>query len=259
MSNTDQKHISFSELKTWNDCPYKRKLIYENQIKLFTGNIYTIFGTAIHAACEKGYTENLDGTQRKDVFNSTFDEELKKLDSKVLPSEQIVEEFRQQGLILAEEAVDAAKAHFKGWELFAAEQPLYEPTVKENYNFKGFVDLILKKDDKIAVLDWKTCSWGWDAQKKSDKMTVYQLSLYKEFLSKKFNIDLKNIDTYFILLKRTAKKNRVEILPITNGQKRLDNSMKLLTDAITNIQKGFVIKNRLSCDNCEFKNTEHCK
>ena len=89
-------------------------------------------------------------------------------------------------------------------------------------------------------------------------MTVYQLSYYKNFFSKKYNIPLKNIETYFILLKRTAKKNIVEMLRITNGQKRLDNSTRLLNNAIINITNKMNIKNRLSCNYCEFKKTEHC-
>lgn len=257
MSDSNQKHISYSELKTWNDCPHKRKLIYEDKIQAFTGNIYTVFGTAIHAACEEGFTKNLNSEERKQLFLNTLNEEIAKLNLEI--DQKILEEFKQQGLLLAEEAVEETKKHFNGWEVFAAEEALYLPTQKENYNFKGFIDLILKKDDKYALIDWKTCSWGWDAQKKSDKMTVYQLSLYKEFFAKKYNVDLKNIETFFILLKRTAKKNRIEVVPVTNGQKRIDNSVILLTNAITNIQKGFVIKNRLSCDNCEFKNTVHCK
>ena len=260
MSESDQKHISYSELKTWNDCPYKRKLIYGDKVQLFTGNLYTIFGTAIHAACEKGFTEGLDAEQRKELFLKTFEQEITKinLDEQSLKTGS-VEEFKQQGLSLAEEATVEAKKYFDGWEVFSAEELLYQPTVKENYNFKGYVDLILKKGEQYALIDWKTCSWGWDAQKKSDKMTVYQLSLYKEFFSKKYNVNLKNIETFFILLKRTAKKNKVEVVPVTNGQKRIDNSVKLLTDAITNIQKGMVIKNRLSCEYCEFKKTEYCK
>ena len=46
-------HISFSELKNWNDCPYKHKLIYIDKIKEFVGNEHTAFGHAIHDTCEK--------------------------------------------------------------------------------------------------------------------------------------------------------------------------------------------------------------
>tara|TARA_R110002020_G_scaffold78557_7_gene197492 strand:- start:2844 stop:3611 length:768 start_codon:yes stop_codon:yes gene_type:complete len=253
--NNLRQHISFSELKIWKECPHKRKLIYEDKLKGFQGNIYTAFGTAVHLACEKGYTDNLDAQQRQEVFVKAFDEESERL---VLDRDKNWDAFQQQGLILSVKAVDVAKQHFPDWEVFSAEELIYQPIEQEDYNFKGIVDLILKKGDKYILIDWKTCTWGWDARRKSDKMTVYQLSYYKNFFAKKYNIPLKNIETYFILLKRTAKKNIVELLRVTNEQKRLDNSMKLLNNAIFNINKGMNIKNRLSCKYCEFKKTEHC-
>ena len=255
MNNSGRNHISFSELKLWKECPYKRKLVYEDKIKGFVGNIYTAFGTAVHLACEKGFTDNLDAQQRQKVFIDAFNEES---DSLGLERDKNWEAFKQQGLILADEAVEVTKNTLQGWDVFSAEEQLYEEIDNQDYNFKGFVDLVLKKDDKYILIDWKTCSWGWDARRKSDKMTTYQLSYYKNYFAKKYNVDLKNIETYFILLKRTAKKNRVELLRVTNGQKRLENSQKLLTNALSNIKKGFNIKNRLSCQYCEFKNTEHC-
>ena len=129
----------------------------------------------------------------------------------------------------------------------------------QDYNFKGFVDLILKKDDKYILIDWKTCSWGWDTAKKSDPMTTYQLTYYKNYFSKKHNIDTKNIETYFILLKRTAKKNNVEVVRVTSGPKKTENSLKLLENAVINIEKGIQIKNRLNCKYCKFYKTEHCQ
>ena len=38
------KHISYSELKTWAECPYKRKLSYQDRVKKFVGNQFTAFG-----------------------------------------------------------------------------------------------------------------------------------------------------------------------------------------------------------------------
>ena len=45
--------VSYSELKVWNECPYKHKLIYIDKIKEFVGNEHTAFGHAIHDTCEK--------------------------------------------------------------------------------------------------------------------------------------------------------------------------------------------------------------
>ena len=62
----------------------------------------------------------------------------------------------------------------------------------EKYNFKGFIDLVLQTDDgKYHIIDWKTCSWGWKSEKKSDRLTTYQLTLYKKFFCQSIR-DYKN-------------------------------------------------------------------
>jgi len=121
------------------------------------------------------------------------------------------------------------------------------------------VDLVLKTEDgKYHVIDWKTCSWGWNQWKKNDKMVTYQLTYYKHFFAKKHNVDPKDIETYFILLKRTAKKDNVEILRVPCGKKKTENALNFLKKALYNISSKNYIKNRLSCNFCEFKKTKHC-
>ena len=80
----------------------------------------------------------------------------------------------------------------------------------------------------------------------------------KNFYAKKHDIDPARIETYFILLKRTAKKDIVEVVRVTSGQKKINNSLNLLQKAVININRGRSIKNRLSCRYCQFYNTEYC-
>jgi hypothetical protein len=89
-------------------------------------------------------------------------------------------------------------------------------------------------------------------------MTTYQLTLYKKFFCEKHDVDPKMVETYFGLLKRTAKKDNVEIFRVTSGPKKTTNATKVLTDACNLINKGVTIKNRSSCSKCPFNNTEHC-
>ena len=151
---------------------------------------------------------------------------------------------------------------FGNYEIVSAEEALYEPIENQNKKYKGFIDLVLKtKDGKYHIIDWKTCSWGWDSRRKTERMTTYQLTYYKYFYSKKHNIDIDNIETYFALLKRTAKKDKVEIFNVGTGTKKIENSLKLLNKAVYNIEHGNFIKNRLSCTaryGCEFYNTKFC-
>ena len=89
-------------------------------------------------------------------------------------------------------------------------------------------------------------------------MTTYQLTLYKHFFAQKMGVDPKDIETHFALLKRTAKKNKVEFFRVTSGPRKTQNALKMLNKALHNIKKQRYIKNRLSCRNCNFRHTEQC-
>ena len=224
-------HISYSELKNWCHCPYYHKLVNIDKIKGFEGNEYTAFGTALHSVCENLLNEQIVATD-SDFFVDEFRHELKKL-AQGLDKKLVVSMF-EQGKKIVPELLPALKEHFGDYEVVETEEKLYEPMRGlGDYLFKGFVDLVLKtKDGKYHIIDWKTCSWGWNTKKRSDKMIVYQLVLYKHYFCEKHNIDPNNVETHFALLKRTAKKNIVEVFKVTSGSKRTNNALELLENYI---------------------------
>lgn len=255
---SEKKHISFSEMKYWNFCPYYHKLVYIDGIKGFTGNIFTAFGTALHAVCEKVVLKEVEEYDSSKFFVDQFVKELTSLDE--TPDDDSIEQFMNQGLDLAPIAIPELKKKFGEFEIIGVEERLYEPIEDMDYNFKGFIDLVIKTTDgKYHIIDWKSCSWGWDSRKKTDPMVVYQLVLYKNFFAQKYGIDLDKIEAHFALLKRTAKNNKVEFIRTTTGKKRMKNSIDLLNKSVYNIKKKNHFKNRLKCSNCEFNHTEHCK
>ena len=253
-------HISFSALKIWNECPYKHKLKYLDRLSLFSGNEYTAFGTAIHDTCEKKLLK--EKIKDEEHFLKRFEEEISSLvEDKYDIKESLVTEMRQQGGRILTHVEDSLEDYFEDYEVFSSEEEIYVP-INENYNFKGFIDVVLKTSDgKYHIMDWKTCSWGWNAKRKSDKMTTYQLTLYKYFFAKKHNVELKDIETHFGLLKRTAKKSNVEIFRVSSGKIKIQNCLKLLEKALHNISNKKFLKNRLACTSgfgCEFYKTKHC-
>jgi len=259
-------HVSYSEVKIWKECAWKHKLMYIEKLKGFEGNEYTAFGTAIHSTYEKVLLK--ENINEKEFFQNKFLEELKALPEEVKKKlkKKLVEDLRKQGDLLASLSMDALKDYFGDFEVVSVEEQLYEPikmSLKEKYNFKGFIDLVVKtKDGKYHIIDWKTCSWGWDSRKKSDKMITYQLTFYKYYFALKHNLDPKDIETHFGLVKRTAKKNNVELFRTTSGPKKTENAIKFLNKALYNIDKNIFIKNRLSCHGrygtCEFYKTKYC-
>jgi len=71
-------------------------------------------------------------------------------------------------------------------------------------------------------------------------------------------IDPADVETHFALLKRTAKYNNVEFFRVTSGPRKTENALKMLSKALYNIKNKRYIKNRLSCNRCDFRHTEHC-
>ena len=251
-------HISYSALKNWDFCPFYHKLAYIDRIRLFKGNVYTAFGTSLHLVCEHLTQDRT--VDYKNLFLDSFKKEINKI---VLESshELLAEEMYVQGVELASLVITELDSYFPGWTLVSCEERLQQPIVNidQDYKFKGFMDLVLKTPDgKYHIVDWKSCSWGWDIQKKTDKMVTYQLTYYKNFFCHKHNIEPQMVETYFGLLKRTAKKNRVEIFRVSSGPKKIKNALNILHKAVYNIHNNNHPKNRLNCAKCEFNQTQYC-
>ena len=257
---TTREHISYSELKDWAKCPYYHKKAWIEKVAPFEGNEYTAFGSTIHDVCEKKLLkETID---EQEVFQLGFEKRLQELLEKNIEVDPTkVKDMKAAGPSILKEIDSALEKYFGDYEVFSSEEKLYVPIEDFNIFFKGFVDAVVKVGDTYHLFDWKTCSWGWDSRRKAEKLVIYQLTLYKHFFCQKHNIDPKNVETHFALLKRTAKKDRVELFRVTSGPKKTENALKLLYQAIYNISKRFHVKNRLSCLKpypCKLYKTVHC-
>jgi hypothetical protein len=252
-------HISFSALKNWDFCPFYHKLTYVDRIKLFQGNVYTAFGTALHDTCENlTLNESLD---YENHFNESFQNEVSKLGEINEEHQILVEDMKEQGKELASMILESLNIKFPGYTVFSAEEKIVEPIDNSpvKFDYKGFLDLVIKTPDgKYHIIDWKSCSWGWDMEKKTDRITTYQLTYYKNFFCSKHNIEPNNVETYFGLLKRTAKKNKIEIFRVSSGPRKIKNALNILNKAVYNINNNNHPKNRLKCQKCEFNKTEWC-
>ena len=250
-------HISFSELKNWNFCPFYHKLTYIDKLKGFTGNEYTAFGTAIHDVAEKKILQ--ESFEQDEFFVKRFEECLAELDKDIVFRED-PENMVLQALKIMPEITPALDKYFPdGFEVISTEEPLMVPIDDGEFNFKGYIDAVVRTPDgKYHIIDWKSCSWGWNAQRRSDPMVTYQLTLYKIFFAQKHYIELNKIETHFALLKRTAKKENVEIFRVTSASKKQNNALVLLKKALFNIKKKNYVKDRRSCTKCAFCRTPEC-
>ena len=239
----------------FSECGWRYRLVYKDKIPFYSSNEFTAFGTAVHATCENVLFGNKQADP-ENYFVEQFAESRKEIEK---PNDELAEQMLLQGKTILPQVQGAVKSLFGDYEVVATEEELLEP-VSDDLDFKGYIDMVLKTSDgKYHILDWKTCSWGWNVQKKSSKLMTYQLTLYKKYFCQKHNIDPSNVETYFGLLKRTPKKNNVEIFRVTSGNKKTENALKSLNNFVYNVEKGLYFKNRLSCRYCSFYKTEHCR
>jgi len=256
-----KKHVSFSELSDWYDCSFRHKLRFVDKLPVEDLSPILDFGTSVHAACENYLqTRVMDVSVAEKALISFFEE--KKGHEKF--TDKILKEMLDQSKKVLEGLPAFMDENFPNWELVEAEHFLYEQIGKHSHAFKGFVDAIIKTVDKKGktvywIIDWKTTSWGWAREKKTDFKFHQQLIFYKNFLCKKLNIPEKSVKCAFVLLKRTAKAGAaVELVKISMGPVTSERALKNLNNMISSMKKGIALKNKSECKYCHFKDTQYC-
>lgn len=280
----NKKHVSFSEIKIWKECPHRHRLMYIDGHKIYEPNPYADFGTALHDTIEHFLkTKELDLTKSESMIRAAwekngFDTEeylLTQKDNKWYKHKP-VDHWVEMGSTILNDFSAFMDETFPEWEYVHAELPLLEEIEGTNMNFKGFVDAVIKtpKNKKKGtwiyhVIDWKTtgkAGWGgyrlpgggW-YNKRKDFNYLMQVGLYKKFVSQKLNIPLKDIRTGFVFLKRDQKAGKtLELLKVSCGPKFIEKADKVVTSMLSSVERGFYPKCFDSCKYCSFANTDLC-
>jgi hypothetical protein len=261
-------NLSFSTVDLWRKCTFAFKI---RQIDKIYGlsSIHSVFGSTVHDTLKSFLLSEINDEQIDSHFKNFFRKELKELPQerkeKLFTDPQMKEMFQHMtasGPNLCRAAIKALSEKFPQYRIVQVEQEFVEPIlldVKGDYNFKGVIDLVLQTPDGMYhVLDWKSCAWGWKATKKSSKWVTYQLTYYKHFFALQNNIDLSNVFCHFGLIKRTAKKDNIEIFEVKVGPKKIKNALKVVNNLIYNTEKNHFPKNKLSCKYCDYYKTQWC-
>lgn len=260
---TGKPHISFSEIRVWKECSYRHKLQFINKVGRQIPGVHMDFGTAMHSACEHFLKTR---TMNVDVFTNKLTElwlEHKPENPESFTSAAF-DQFKIEGLAILQEVPGWLDEQFPGWRFIDAEHYLYERIENHPHAFKGFIDCIIaapgpRNKELTWLLDFKTTSWGWTADKKSDDMVRAQLVLYKNFWSAKTGTNPKDVRCGFILLKRTAKPGaHCELVTTSVGDVTTGRSLKVINNMLHSVNKGLAVKNRTSCTFCDYKDTPHC-
>ena len=275
--------ISYSQFSKWVECPYAWKLDYVDKQRTFKGNIYTIFGSAIHECIQLYlrvmYAESIKKANELPLDEFLMDEMKKQYletkenfdDDEVLSSAEELKEFYFQGVQILDYFKKKRASYFskKGYSLAGIERPLNYKLPK-NLNFVGFIDVIIRDEirDRLKIIDIKTSTMGWNKYMKADKNKTNQLLLYKHFMAKQLEISEDKIDVEYLILKRRLYENmmypqkRLQSFSPASGKPSINKVMTRLQEFIDECydDKGKVINKEYvkmvstkNCKYCEFK------
>jgi hypothetical protein len=256
------EYISFSTLKTYNDCGKYVRITKEKRIKdLSPGNIKTHYGTLLHEAVQGVLTSDTT-EQAKDRFRKKWPR-LIRLFGKYLKPEIKPNRMLEAAELIIEQIKEYLQSQFGNFQVIYIEEKLYFNTDFPQ-KFIGYIDLVIRTEDGLThIIDIKTSDSVFFFKKYRDKYKDYQLTLYKHFLSRKDEIDPKKVKTYFLVLERSKSKSIITLIPVTAGPVKVKNALFWMNRTLQLINRDIFLNNRTHCfafgKTCYFWNTEHCK
>ena len=247
-----KSRISYSQFSKWDKCPYTWKLDYVDKVETFKGNIYTLFGSALHETIQAYLVcyyertikeaENLplrDILQYRMEHNYKISKEQHGDDFDV--SLEDMKEFFNDGCNIIDEFLKRKSGYFpkKNTELVGIEIGLNHK-VTDTIDFRGYMDVVLHNSvtGRIKIIDIKTATMGWNKYMKADKIKTNQLLLYKYFFSKEREIPIDKIDVEYLILKRKLYENfdypqkRLQTFSPASGKPSINKVMRRLQEFI---------------------------
>ncbi len=244
--------ISYSQFSQWDKCPYTWKLNYVDKAETFKGNIYTLFGTAIHETIQaylvcyyERTIKEADNLPLVDILKYRLEENFKiskkQYGDEFEVSKEEMVEFFNDGIKIIEEFKKRKSSYFpkKNTELVGIEVSLNFGLPKD-MNFVGYMDVVLhnKVTGRVKIIDIKTATMGWNKYQKADKNKTNQLLLYKKFFSDERDIPIDKIEVEYLILKRRLYENmdfpqkRIQTFSPASGKPSINKVMNRLQEFI---------------------------
>ena len=173
--------ISYSQFSKWDKCPYTWKLDYVDKETTFYGNIYTLFGTAVHETIQAYlvayYNKTIkiaDSLPLRDILQYRMEENYKISKEQHGDNFEVtleeMKEFFNDGCKIVDEFLKRKSSHFpkKNTELVGIEIGL-DYNLPKNMKFVGYMDVVLhnKVTGRIKIIE--NCMRIYNIHKKGYK------------------------------------------------------------------------------------------
>lgn len=250
------KTISYSQFSLYSECPHKWKLMYIDKQKPTDQSIHLIFGTAMHEVIQEYLTIVFEKSAKEgdklDINKLLYDKLIEQYKmamektSEPFTNRLQMDEFYKDGISILEFLRKRRAEYFptKHHKLLGVEIPLLSQVDDYNVYLKGFIDLVIldSRDNTIIVYDLKTSTRGWGDKDKKNEIKKSQLIIYKEYLSKQYDIPVDDIEVIFLILKRKLweesdfTQKRIQIFKPPSGKV---TRKKVNTKLLEFVEKAF--------------------
>lgn len=285
--NAKKDYISASQISMYHTCKHQYYLNYISGTLKFTGNIFTVFGTAMHETLQ-AYLKMLfdisvssaDSLDLESMLQENMIKEYKvareQNDGKDICTLDQIKDFYVDGVEILKYFKKKRNKYFstRQYKLLGIETEVNTP-INKVVKFKGFLDIVLqdKHTNRVKIIDIKTSYGGWRDKKKKDPKTRMQLLFYKQFYSEQFNIPIDEIDIEFFIVKRKVSTAydwpipRIQVFVPPSSKRTIATYTNIITEMIADVfdEKGNrvdkVYPTNKSADNCKwcaFKGTDKC-
>lgn len=248
---TLKSHISFSEMREWNECPHRHYISQVKKLMPPQNSEELVVGKLIHAAIENKLTGD-----------------TKSISTLVQECIELNKEYELDYITLTESCEKASTSAYnciaekiKNFRVHSVEEQLYEIIDDEKYNdvaFNGYIDAVFYDvdNDVYWIVDWKTTRSSWNSYKRLDEKTHAQLVYYRNYWSQKHNVPEHKVRCAFVLLSKSGWTT--EFFEIQMSVPKTERCLSMLRSTVNGISRGLVFKNKHSCTYCPIRWTELC-
>lgn len=224
--------LSKSKINAYLQCPRKFRYSYINNIET-EENEYIKIGNDVHQIAE----DFIKLWQKDDSID--FEKTLLELESKY------EKDYRDHCQNLAE--FFKGKLIDEGYEVFSTEEHLFS----EKYNFSGLADIVLEKEGKLTVVDYKT------GKSKRAMDYVTELCYYKMLVEDAYPNE--TVEYAAIYFTKDGKYSELKFIEeeysaLNCSITEYNNKIKLIEEVREKIEAGeFAPKRQYLCQYCDFK------
>lgn len=246
-------YLSYSAVRTFQGCPLKYRFRYIDGLPEDGVASSLVFGSAIHAAVEFYFTQQLAGEVEPDLngllavyqqrWRDRSQQEVRFNKSETADSLHSLADRMLEAFL----ASDLTKQ--KG-RIVGIEEELRGELSPELPDLLGRVDLLLETDDSVIVLDFKTSRSSWSDQQAEDQSE--QLLLYADLVRKL--IPGKQLRLQFAVITK-AKSPKVQLLEASFDESKLNRTKRVFESVWSAISAGhfYPAPNPMQCSGCGYR------